>query len=53
MEELLQLLKDANEARRQGASQAQIDAYINQVTQGQFTNHSALADNIRKQTIDP
>lgn len=53
MEELLQLLKDANEARRQGASQAQIDAYINQATQGQFTNHSALADNIRKQTIDP
>lgn len=53
MDELLQMLKDANEARRQGATQAQIDAYIAQATNGKYLSHRDLSGAVRVQTVNP
>lgn len=53
MEELLQLLKDANEGRRMGMSQAAIDAEIARVSNGQFPNHQALSVAVRQQATNP
>ena len=51
MDELLQLLKDANEARRQGAPQGQIDAYIAQ--HSPFQSHADLSKEVLRQATDP
>lgn len=51
MEELLQLLKQADAARHRGASEDEISAVLNRVTGGQFGSRQDLLDHLRQQDL--
>lgn len=51
MDELLQLLKDANQLRREGEPQASLDRQIAELTHGRFASHAALSAAVREQGL--